>query len=449
VIVGLAVSIVRDLLVGRFGVDAVALLSMVGALALWRNLAAIVVAAMYAGGNALEEFAISRAERDLRSLVDRAPRVAHRVTDGRVDDVPVSEVAIGDRLLVRAGEVVPVDGLLTDSDTVLDESALSGEPIPVMRRQGEAARSGAVNAGRTFSLQATATEGESTYAGIVRMASAAQTAKAPTIRTADRFALLLLPASLTLAGVAWVFSGDPIRALAVLVAATPCPLILAAPVAYIAGVARAARRGVLMKGGFALKALARTRTAVFDKTGTLTVGGARILHIETAPGWSADETLHVIGSLEQALQHPVARAIVEAARERGLELKMPSDVREAMGSGLEGNVAGRRIRAGAYEFVFGRPSDPWARRILRQASVRSALAVFVAVDEASAGAILLADQLRRDAPRAIQGLRAAGISRIVMLTGDRAEKAAQESSAYPGSGAPRIAWSHRRGFGLA
>ena len=423
VIVGLTVSIVRDLLAGRFGVDAVALLSMVGALALWQNLAAIVVAVMYAGGNALEEFAISRAERDLRSLIDRAPRVAHRETAGRVDDVRVVEVAIGDRLLVRAGEVVPVDELVTDSAAVLDESALTGEPIPVMRRQGEAVRSGAANSGQTFSLQATATEGESTYAGIVRMASAAQTAKAPTIRTADRFALLLLPASLTLAGVAWAFSGDPVRALAVLVAATPCPLILAAPVAYIAGVARAARRGVLMKGGFALEALARTRTAVFDKTGTLTVGGARILRIETAPGWSADETLRVVGSLEQASQHPVAGAIVAAARERGLELKTPSDVRETMGAGLEGNVSGRRVRAGAQEFVFGKPPDPWARRILRQASVRSDLAVFVAVEEAPAGAILLADQLRRDAPRAIQGLRAAGVSRIVMLTGDRAETA--------------------------
>jgi soluble P-type ATPase len=178
-----------------------------------------------------------------------------------------------------------------------------------------------------------------------------------------------------------------------------------------------------MKGGFALEALARTRTAVFDKTGTLTVGGARILRIETAPGWSADEALRVVGSLEQASQHPVAAAIVAAARERGLELKTPSDVQEAMGSGLEGNVSGRHVRTGAHEFVFGKPPNPWARRILRQASVRSALAVFIAIEETPAGAILLADQLRRDTPRAIQGLRAAGVSRIVMLTGDRAETA--------------------------
>ena len=424
VIAGLVVSILRDFLAGRLGVDAVALLSMIGALALDETLAAIVVAVMYAGGNALEEFAVSRAERDLRSLIDRAPRIAHRESAGRVEDIPVAEVAIGDRLLVRAGEVVPVDGVLADGDAALDESALTGEPIPVMRHKGEAARSGAVNSGQTFALQATATEGESTYAGIVRMATAVQTAKAPTIRMADRFALLLLPVSLALAGLAWALSGDPVRALAVLVAATPCPLILAAPVAYIAGVARAARLGVLMKGGFALEALARTRTVIFDKTGTLTVGGARILRIETASGWSPDETLRAVASLEQASQHPVAAAIVAAARQRGLELDTPTDVREAMGSGLEGSIGGRRVRVGAHAYVFGpSPSSAWTRRILRQASYRSALAVFVVVDGATAGAILLADQLRREAPRAIQGLRTAGVSRIVMLTGDRAETA--------------------------
>jgi heavy metal translocating P-type ATPase len=424
VILWLFASIVRDFLASRFGVDAVALIAMVGALALGENLAAIVVAVMYAGGNALEEFAVARAERDLKALIDRAPRVAHREGVGRVNDVPVSDVAVGDRLLVRAGEVVPVDGFLANSDATIDDSALTGEPIPVTRRQGESVRSGAVNAGQTFSLEATATEGESTYAGIVRMATAAQTAKAPTIRTADRFALLLLPLSLALAGLAWALSGDPVRALAVLVTATPCPLILAAPVAYIAGVARAARRGVLMKGGFALEALARTRTVIFDKTGTLTVGGARILRIETAPGWNADETLRIVASLEQASQHPVAAAIVAAAHQRRLPLGTPRDVREVMGSGLEGDVAGRRVRAGAHAYVFGGSgADQWSGRILRQASFRSALAVFVAVDGQPAGAILLADQLRREAPRAIQGLRAAGVSRVVMLTGDRAEAA--------------------------
>ena len=430
VIFGLVASILRDLLAGRLGVDAVALLAMVGALALGESLAAIVIAVMYAGGNALEEFAVSRAERDLRSLIDRAPRIAHRERAGELADIPVAQVKAGDRLLVRAGEVLPVDGLLANSGAVLDKSALTGEPIPVLRRKGEAARSGAVNAGQTFALQATATEGESTYAGIVKMVTAAQTAKAPAIRTADRFALLLLPVALALAGTAWFFSSDPVRGLAVLVTATPCPLILAAPVAYIAGVARAARRGVLMKGGFALEALAKVRTVIFDKTGTLTVGGARLLRIEAASGWNEDDTLRIVASLEQASQHPVAAAIVAAARDRGLPLDTPLDVRETMGSGLEGAIDGRRVRAGAHAYVFGAASaSPWGRRILQQASLRSALAVFVTIDGKPAGAILLADQLRREAPRAIQGLRAEGVSRIIMLTGDRAETAEAIASA--------------------
>ena len=424
VVIGLVVSMIRDVLAGRVGVDAIAFLSMTGALLLGENLAAIVVAIMYAGGTMLEDFAISRAERDLKALVDRAPRIAHRIIADQVEDIPVAEVAIGDAILVRAGEVVPVDGVLADPDALIDEAALSGEPIPVNRRQGEAVRSGAVNAGRTFSMEASATEDASTYAGIVRMAAAAQTAKSPTIRLADRFALLLLPVSLGLAGFAWVIAGDPIRGLAVLVTATPCPLILAAPVAYIAGVARAARRGVLMKGGAALEALAQIRTVIFDKTGTLTVGGAHLLGVETAAGWSADETLRLAASLEQASQHVVAAAIVAAAQERQLAIESPRNVREAMGSGVEGEVAGQRIRAGSHDFVFNSSAvNPWSRRILRRASVRSALTIFVTVDGAPAGAILLADQLRREAPRAIQSLRALGVSRIIMVTGDREETA--------------------------
>ena len=424
VALGLLVSIVRDLLAGRAGVDVIALLSMTGALLLEENLAAIVVAVMYAGGTMLEDFAVSRAERDLKALVDRAPRVAHRTNLDEVKDVPVSEIAVGDTLLVRAGEVVPVDGVLSDPDAILDEAALSGEPIPVAKHRGEAIRSGAVNAGQTFTMEATATETESTYAGIVRMATAAQTAKSPAIRLADRFALLLLPVAIGLAGVAWAIAGDPVRALAVLVAATPCPLILAAPVAYIAGVARAARLGVLMKGGAALEALAQTRTVIFDKTGTLTVGGARLIEIETAPGWSADEALRLAASVEQASQHVVAAAIVAAARERQLPTGAASDVREAMGSGVAGVVEGRRVRAGSHAFVFDSPpNSPWSRRTLRRASLHSALTVFVAVDGTPAGAILLADELRREAPRAIQSLRACGVSRIIMVTGDRAETA--------------------------
>jgi heavy metal translocating P-type ATPase len=397
---------------------------MSAALLLGETLAGVVVAIMYAGGNVLEDLAVGRAQRELRSLVDRAPRVAHRLCEGAVEDMPIEKIAVGETILVRAGEIVPIDGVVTSGGAMLDEAALTGEPIPVHRRMGEAARSGAVNAGETFEVRAAATAGESTYAGIVRLVTAAQTAKSPFMRLADRYALLLLPVSLGVAGAAWIMSGDAIRGLAVLVAATPCPLILAAPVAFIAGVSQAAKNGILIKGGGPLEALARTRTVMFDKTGTLTVGGARLIAIEVAPGERPDEVLQLAGSLEQASHHVVAAAIVEAALAKGLALEVPEGIRETMGSGLEGRVGGRRVCAGSHQLVFGsRKPEDWAVRVLRRASWRSALSVFVSVDGRTIGALLMGDELRRETPRAVQLLRRAGVSRIVMVTGDRAEAA--------------------------
>jgi heavy metal translocating P-type ATPase len=424
VILGLAIAIVRELTAGRLGVDAVALVAMSAAVALGQELAGIVIAIMYAGGNVLEDFAVARAERDLRALIDRAPRLAHRRADSAVEEVPVEAVAVGDALLVRAGEVIPVDGIISSAAALIDEAALSGEPLPVLRPAGDLARSGALNAGETFELRASAIASESTYAGIVRMVSAAQTAKSPFIRLADRYALLLLPVTLAVAGGAWLASGDPIRALAVLVAATPCPLILAAPVAFIAGVAQAAKRGILIKGSGPLEALARAHTVMFDKTGTLTVGGARLVAIETPPGQNTDEVLQLAGSLEQASHHIVADAIVQAARDKGLPLAMPTQVREVLGAGLEGTIGDRSVRLGSHQLVYGgRKPEPWAARALRRAAWRSALSVFVAVDGRAGGALLLGDELRRETPRAIHALRAAGIARIVMVTGDRTDAA--------------------------
>jgi heavy metal translocating P-type ATPase len=424
VIAGLAVSIVRDFLAGRLGVDAIALVSMSGALALGQPLAGAVVALMYSGGNVLEDIAVARAEHDLRSLVDRAPRVAHRRTNDGIEDVPIGGVAVGDRLLVRAGEVVPVDGVVTSESATIDESALTGEPIPVVKAKGTATFSGALNAGETFEMTASSVAGESTYAGIVRLVTAAQTAKAPFVRLADRYALVFLPVSLGVAFVAWFISGDLIRSLAVLVAATPCPLILAAPVAFIAGVAQAARRGILVKGGGPLEALARAHTVLFDKTGTLTVGGARLLSVEVAPGEKADEVLMLAASLEQASHHVVAGAIVQAATERSLALEMPQKVQESMGSGLQGVVEGKRVSAGSREMIFAnRQVAEWTLRAIRRASWRSALIVFVAVDGRSIGALLLADELRSDTPHAIRMLREAGVARIVLVTGDSAASA--------------------------
>jgi heavy metal translocating P-type ATPase len=424
VVAGLAVSILRDFLAGRFGVDAIALISMTVALALGQSLAGVVVALMYSGGNVLEDIAVARAEHNLRSLIDRAPREAHRRLKDRIEDIPIGTVAVGDRLVVQAGEVIPVDGVITSDAATIDESALTGEPIPVVKYKGTATFSGSLNTGAIFEMTASSVAGESTYAGIVRLVTAAQTAKAPFVRLADRYALVFLPITLFVAFVAWLISDDLLRSLAVLVAATPCPLILAAPVAFIAGVAQAARRGILVKGGGPLEALARAHTVLFDKTGTLTVGGARLLSIEVAAGEKPEEVLMIGASLEQASHHVLAGAIVQAATDRGLILKLPEQVTETMGSGLQGVVDGRRVSAGSRDMIFAHRQVPeWAMRSIRRASWRSALVVFVAMEGNPVGALLLADELRSDTPRAIRMLREAGVARIVMVTGDRAAAA--------------------------
>lgn len=415
----LAISMIHDFVRGRVGVDAIALVSMSAALALDETLAALVVAIMYAGGTVLEDFARGRAERNLTALADRSPRFAHRRLDNSVDSVPVEQIAVGDELLVRAGELVPVDGLLVDRLALIDESAVTGEPLPQNHLTGDTLRSGTVNAGEAFVMRATATADASTYAGIVRMVEAAQTAKAPFMRMADRFAILMLPATLVLAGLAWYFSGSPIRGLAVLVVATPCPLILAAPVAFIGGISRAARAGILVKGSAALEKLASIRTAVFDKTGTLTVGGAELIDADVAPGRDPGDVLRLLASLEQSSHHVIADSIVKLAREQGLNLAQPGEVREFRGSGLQGIVDTVPVRAGTHSLVLGEePLPAWAAKSEARYRNQPVLRVCVAVEGRLAGVFTFGDSLRAEAPSVARSLRSASVSRIIMLTGD-------------------------------
>ncbi|MBZ9672283.1 heavy metal translocating P-type ATPase [Mesorhizobium sp. B2-1-8] len=419
VVGALAISILRDFWIGRFGVDAIALVSMSAALLLGQPLAAVVVAIMYAGGTVLEDFARGRAERSLKALTDRSPRVAHRKSANGTEMIPIEEVAVGDTLLVRAGELLPVDGILLDPSASLDESAVTGEPLPERRNAGDMLRSGTINAGETFSMRASARADQSTYAAIVRMVAAAQTVKAPFIRMADRFALFLLPATLLVSGAAWYISGDPIRALAVLVVATPCPLILAAPVAFIGGVSRAARAGILMKGSAALEALAQVRTAIFDKTGTLTIGGAELIEIEAEPGRDADHLLQLLASLEQASHHVLADSIIRAARGRHLMLSHPHDVREHRGAGMNGRVENMAIAAGSRALVLAnKPLPCWAKSGEERYRDEPVLRVFVALGGRLAGIFTFGDALRVDARSALGKLRSAGIARMIMLTGD-------------------------------
>ncbi len=419
----LVVAILRDMAIGRVGVDAIALVAMIAAIVLGEPLAGAVVAMMYSGGNLLEAYARGKAERELRSLRDRTPHVAHRQEPGGLVDIAAEDVAAGDELLVRAGELLPVDGALLDDRAKLDESAVTGEPLPETKARGDVLRSGTVNAGEAFRYRASAAARESTYAGIVRMVEAAQTAKAPFIRMADRFALLLLPATLIVAGLAWWLSGDRIRALAVLVVATPCPLILAAPVAFIGGVSRAARAGILMKGSAAIEALGRVRTAIFDKTGTLTEGGARLIAMDVAPGVDEREIIRLAASLEQASHHVLAETLVQLARRMELALSQPSDIREYRGSGLEGVVDGKHVRAGSRRLVLGEtPLPAWIGSGEADAG-GVALTVFVAVEGTLAAVLVLADAVRSDAPETLRRLHGAGIDRLLMVTGDDAAAA--------------------------
>ncbi len=417
VAVRLGWSILRDLVARKAGVDVIALLAIVGALALGETFAAAVIAVMLATGEALETYAEGQARRELSALLGRAPQTVRRHRDGALETVPIAAVAAGDRLLVGPGEVVPVDGLIRGSPAVLDESALTGESRLVTREEGDPVSSGVVNAGSSFDLLATATAETSTYAGIVRLVREAERAKAPFVRLADRYALLFVPLALGMAGVAWAISGDPTRALAVLVVATPCPLLLAAPIAIVAGISRAARRGIIVKGGGPLETLARARILLLDKTGTVTLGRPHLAGVETGAGDPAI-VLALAAALEQASPHVLAGAIVRAARHQGLDLPVPTDVAEVAGGGVSGIVDGRRVSVGSSAFVAGGPLPGWARDVMRRATIEGATTVFVSIDDDLAGVLMLDDPIRAEAPRAVRNLRRAGFTRIVMVTGD-------------------------------
>jgi heavy metal translocating P-type ATPase len=406
------------------GVDLIAVLAMVGALALQEYLAGAVIAFMLSTGRSLEDFADARAHAELSALLSRAPRSAHRVVEGGLESIPIEDAVVGDLLLVKQGEVIPVDGILESAAGVLDESALTGESRPVERTRGEQLRSGAVNAGAGFHLRAVATAAESTYAGIIRLVEEAQREKAPSVRLADRYALIFIPVTLVLAGAAWAISGDPVRALAVLVVATPCPLILAVPIAIVAGISRAAKRGIIVKGGGALETLARGTILLFDKTGTLTAGSPELADVETFDHGSPEEVLSLAASLDQVSPHVLAGAIVRAARLRGLDLAFPTDVHEEGGSGIRGRVDGREVAIGKAAWVTrGLEMPPRARDVRRRSAMEGSSCVFVAADGRVAGVLILDDPIRPDTPRVIRMLRRAGIKRVVMVTGDHPDVA--------------------------
>jgi heavy metal translocating P-type ATPase len=418
ILLSLFIQIVNSLRKGDVGLDIVAALSMSAALAFGEPLAGNVVAMMYAGGQLLETFAQGRARREMTALMGR---VAHTtmVYDGvTLREVPIASVRPADRLLIRQGEVLPVDGRISSDVAVLDLSALTGESLPRNLRKGEEALSGSTSAGPPFDLIASRPAAESTYAGIVRLVESAQASKAPMVRMADRYALGFLVLTIAIAAATWFLTRDTSRVLAVLVSATPCPLILAVPVALIAGMSRTAGIGVLVKGGAVLETLAKVRTVILDKTGTLTHGQAEVTDINVRVNGSESEILRLAASLDQASGHIVATALIREAAARGLSLSAPLDVTEVPGSGIEGTVEGRRVVVGGNRFVRERGAGDDPRTLT--AGVRSAsMTVAVSVDGKLAGVIILADRVRKDAAGVIKELRRSGVSRIVLASGDR------------------------------
>ena len=443
-VVWTSIGMLLDILRGHWGLDILAVVAMVAAVAVGEYLAATIIVLMLSGGEALEDFAANRAKRELTALLDRAPQVAHRIvagtssssgsndtagaaaslgTDDDTVDVTADEIAAGDVLLVKPAEVVPVDGELLDAEASFDESSLTGESLPVTHRTGDRVMSGSVNGTRAVRMRATATAANSQYQRIVALVAEAEQQKAPTVRVADRFAVPFTLLSLAIAGVAWWLSGDPVRFAEVLVLATPCPLLIAAPVAFMGGLSNAARKGVIVKGGATLEALAGAKSIAFDKTGTLSHGEPELVRVLPANGLAADELLRLAASAERASSHVLARGIVLAATERGLAVRTPADATEVATNGVSATVDGRRVIVGKLRFV--QQTDPTAHAVELAPGETS---VAVAVDGRFAGTLLLADGLRANAPATIRALHGLGVRDAVMLTGDNGATAAHLAS---------------------
>jgi heavy metal translocating P-type ATPase len=418
----LAVEVARTVIVDRhLGVDTIALVAMVGALALDQELAGAVIGLMFSGGAALEAVASRRARRELTRLVERAPRVAQRHVDSALEEVPVEAVVPGDVVLVRTGEVIPVDGTVVSDEAVVDTSTLSGEPLPVTLRRGMPVMSGTANAGAPFDVHADRPARDSAYAALVRLVEQAQTQRAPFVRMADRYAGIFLPVTLATAGLAWALSGDPVRALAVVVVATPCPLILAAPIALVSGLSRAARNGVIVKGAGAVETLGQARTVLFDKTGTLTVGTPNVQDMVALRERTPADVLRLAASVDRLSAHVLGEALVRAAADAELALEMPRDVREEPGQGIAGSIDGHRVAVGSGAFLRaeGYDADQVAGAALVTGHGSGEAHVLVGIDGALAGVIVMADELRPDAKRIVERLRSEGVRHVAMVSGDR------------------------------
>ncbi|KIP51554.1 heavy metal translocating P-type ATPase [Leucobacter komagatae] len=443
-----AYGMVRQLMRGHAGLDILAVIAIVAAVSVGEVWAALIVVLMITGGEALEDYAENRSKRELTALLKRAPQTATRLitaaapagvgasgstaaadravselavtefTDDRTETVPVGEILAGDRLLVRPGELVPVDAILLSDSAEFDESSLTGESLPVMRARDERIASGVVNGSSAIIMRAAATASDSKYQQIVDLVEQAQGSRAKTVRIADRYAVPFTVIALAIAGVAWWASGDPVRFAEVLVVATPCPLLIAAPVAFLGGMSRAAKEGLIVKGGGTLEQLAKVRSAAFDKTGTLTTGRPEPRAVRPAEGFTEEQLLQLAASAEVYSSHVLASAVVEAVKARGISLLPVERAEESATNGVEAVVSAGTVRVGKPSWVAEVAPD------LGRADIGAGeLAIYVSLDHRFAGVLVMRDELRPETPEVLAELRSLGMERFAMVTGDVAATA--------------------------
>ncbi len=408
---------IQKMLKGNFAADVVAMLAIITAVIMHEYFAGVIIVIMQSGGEALENYSLKRASSTLEQLLARAPRIAHRKQDGQITEIEASLVRVDDVLVVRPGDLIPVDGTLLSSDANIDESALTGEPLTRSKQTDDKLLSGSINSGNAFEMRAAKIAAESKYAQIVQLVQAAQQEKPPLQRLADQYAVWFTPITLIMCGVGWLITGNPTTILAVLVVATPCPLILAVPVAVLGGINRAASAGIVVKNGTAIEQIGQVNVMVFDKTGTLTFGTPTIEQVIALDGVSKDDLLRIAGSIEQLSAHTLAQAITSAAQ-KVHPLSLPTNFHENPGFGVEGDVDGQHVMLGSPRYLTDKTGMP-----IPTEAAGTELATYIAIDKQLAGVVTLKDQLRPGVPQLMQRLRALGVKRTVMLTGDNLEHA--------------------------
>lgn len=413
IVLDMGIKMVKTIMSGSYGIDILAITAIVTCLLIGEFWAAYVIMLMLCGGEALENYADRRARRELSALIRRRPTIAHIVKCEQIKDITLDKVKVNDILLIKPGEVVPIDGILMSKSATIDESSITGESVPVEKVKGDKVVSGTASLNISIAIKATCTTKNSYYTQIIQLVSEAESQPAHFVNLANRYAIPFTLISYIIAGAAWYLSGDPTRFAEVLVVASPCPLILAAPIAFVSGMSLASRHGIIVKNGTVLERMATAPNFCFDKTGTLTTGKLAVDTIETAEGYTDKDILAIIAAAESLSGHVMASAIINKAKAMHISIPAAKNVREVTGGGIFANVVGKRIVVGSRKFLNESKIPNLPECDL------SSTEIMLAVSGKYAGAVHLSDQLRHDAKSTIVRLRQLGAKSIVMLTGDR------------------------------